>query len=185
MTILSVPLVRFPEVGAGSDGTQVWLLAHFTHELNDTDSYIPLEMTQSLLFPVDRFIGLDISWARHQQLYAEYQRRAETEIKTEYLTAYEKSGLEASYPYLSISTITHPLLKRPLAMARSLFGFFLIGITERSYPDWCCGVDDLTDDGKRFYDRVESVHPHTRLTLLTLRGTEPLVPLVRTETHDA
>ena len=185
MQIPSVPLVRFPEVGAGSDGTQVWLLAHFTRELECTDDYIPLEMTQSLLFPVDRFIGLDISWARHQQLYAEYQRRAATEIKTEYLTAYEKSGLEASYPYLSLATVRHPQLSCPLMMACSLFGFFLIGITERSYSDWCCCVDDLTDDGKAFYDRVESVHPHTRLTLLTLRGTEPLVPLVRTETRDA
>lgn len=185
MMIPSIPLVRFPEVPAGTDGTQVWLLAHFARELKQTDIYYPLEMTTPLLFPVDRLVGLDVGWQRVQSLLEQHEHEMTEHIKTEYLTAYEKAVLEASAPYLSISTISHPQLNRPLVMARSLFGFFLLGITEQSFTDWCCRWDDLTDAGKAFYVRIGAVHPDTELTLLTLRGTEPLVPLVRPENRDA
>ncbi len=72
-------------------------------------------------------------------------------------------------------------------VAPHLYGMFLIGITTVSYADWHCTKRDLTEHGCAFYERVKRIFPSTVLGLLTLRGTEPLVPLVleESDTDDA
>jgi len=182
-------LVDFPNDGVGRDGTLVWLLAYAGRLLRDNlDEYIPLEITTQLLFPVDRFVGLDLTWEQHQKRYTELLKSVETEpmLRTNYLTAYELAAVDTGRPYLDISTIEHPQLTRPLMIVPHLYGAFLIGITHDSYSDWHCTTRDLTDDGQAFYKRVKRILPSTVLGLLTLRGTEPLVPLVlKSDTDDA
>jgi len=182
-------LVDFPNDGVGRDGTLVWLLAYAGRLLRDNlDEYIPLEITTQLLFPVDRFVGLDLTWEQHQKRYTELLKSVETDpvLRTNYLTAYELAAVDTGRPHLDISTIEHPQLNRPLMMVPHLYGAFLIGISPVSYADWHCTQRDLTEHGQAFYERVKRIFPSTKLGLLTLRGTEPLVPLVlKSDTDDA
>jgi len=182
-------LVDFPNDGVGRDGTLVWLLAYAGRLLRDNlDEYIPLEITTQLLFPVDRFVGLDLTWEQHQKRYTELLKSVETDpvLRTNYLTAYELAAVDTGRPHLDISTIEHPQLNRPLMMVPHLYGAFLIGIASVSYADWHCTQRDLTEHGQAFYERVKRIFPSTKLGLLTLRGTEPLVPLVlKSDTDDA
>ena len=183
-------LVDFPNDGVGRDGTLVWLLAYAGRLLRDSrpDEYIPLEITTQLLFPVDRFVGLDLTWEQHQKRYTKLLQNVETDpvLRTNYLTAYELSAVETGRPHLDISTTDHPQLNRPLMVAPHLYGAFLIGISPVSYADWHCTARDLTEHGQAFYERVKRIFPSTKLGLLTLRGTEPLVPLVlKSDTDDA
>ena len=182
-------LVDFPNDGVGRDGTLVWLLAYAGRLLRDNlDEYIPLEITTQLLFPVDRFVGLDLTWEQHQKRYTELLKSVETDpvLRTNYLTAYELAAVDTGRPHLDISTIEHPQLNRPLMMVPHLYGAFLIGISPVSYADWHCTARDLTEHGQAFYERVKRIFPSTKLGLLTLRGTEPLVPLVlKSDTDDA
>jgi hypothetical protein len=173
-------LVDFPSDGVGRDGTQVWLLAYAGRVLRNSGGYVPLEITTQLLFPIDRFIGLDLTWKQHQKRYAELLQCVETDpiLRTNYLTAYELAAVDTGRPYVEISTTTHPQLNRPLMIVPYLYGAFLIGISSVSYADWHCTRRDLTEHGHAFYERVKQIHPSTKLGLLTLRGTEPLVPLV-------
>jgi len=188
--LISKRLVDFPTDGVGRDGTLVWLLAYAGRLLLDSslDEYIPLDITTQLLFPVDRFVGLDLTWEQHQKRYTELLQRVETEpmLRTNYLTAYELAAVDTGRPYLYISTIEHPQLNRPLMVAPHLYGAFLIGISSVSYADWHCTTRDLTQRGQAFYERVKRIFPATVLGLLTLRGTGPLVPLVlENDTDDA
>jgi len=181
-------MVDFPRDGVGREGTQVWLLAYAGQVLKDDCAYVPLEITTQLLFPAHRFIGLDLTWEQHQKRYTELLDCVETDPtpRTNYLTAYELAAVDTGRPYLSISTITHPQLTRPLMMTPHLYGAFLIGIAPVSYADWHCTRDDLTEHGQAFYERVKRIFPSTKLGLLTLHGTEPLVPLVlKSDTDDA
>ena len=183
-------MVDFPRDGVGRDGTLVWLLAYAERLLLDSrpDEYIPLDITTQLLFPVDRFIGLDLTWEQHQKRYTELLQSVETEpmLRTNYLTAYELAAVDTGRPYLDISTIEHPQLTRPLMIVPHLYGAFLIGIASVSYADWHCTTRDLTEHGQAFYERIKRIFPSTVLGLLTLRGTEPLVPLVlKSDTDDA
>jgi len=186
--LISKRLVDFPTDGVGRDGTQVWMLAYAGKLLRDHDEYVPLDITTQLLFPVDRFIGLDLTWEQHQKRYTELLQSVETEpmLRTNYLTAYELAAVDTGRPYLNISTIEHPQLTRPLMMTPHLYGAFLIGISCSSYADWHCTTRDLTEHGHAFYERVKQILPSTVLGLLTLRGTGPLVPLVlKSDTDDA
>jgi len=190
MQLIRERLVDFPRDGVGRDGTLVWLLAYAGRLLQDSrpDEYIPLDITTQLLFPVDRFIGLDLTYKQHQKRYTELLQSVETEpmLRTNYLTAYELAAVDTSRPYLDISTIEHPQLNRPLMIVPHLYGAFLIGIASVSYADWHCTTRDLTEHGQAFYERVKRIFPSTKLGLLTLRGTEPLVPLVlKSDTDDA
>ena len=183
-------MVDFPRDGVGRDGTLVWLLAYAGRLLLDSrpDEYIPLDITTQLLFPVDRFVGLDLTYKQHQKRYTELLKSVETEpmLRTNYLTAYELAAVDTGRPYLDISTIEHPQLNRPLMIVPHLYGAFLIGIASVSYADWHCTTRDLTEHGQAFYERVKRIFPSTKLGLLTLRGTEPLVPLVlKSDTDDA
>jgi len=183
-------MVDFPRDGVGRDGTLVWLLAYAERLLLDSrpDAYIPLDITTQLLFPVDRFIGLDLTYKQHQKRYTELLKSVETEpmLRTNYLTAYELAAVDTGRPYLYISTTEHPQLTRPLMIVPHLYGAFLIGISSVSYADWHCTTRDLTEHGHAFYERVKQILPSTKLGLLTLRGTEPLVPLVlKSDTDDA
>jgi len=183
-------MVDFPNDGVGRDGTLVWLLAYAERLLLDSrpDAYIPLEITTHLLFPVDRFVGLDLTWEQHQKRYTELLKSIETEpmLRTNYLTAYELAAVDTGRPHIDISTIEHPQLTRPLMIVPHLYGAFLIGISSVSYADWHCTTRDLTEHGQAFYERVKRIFPSTKLGLLTLRGTEPLVPLVlKSDTDDA
>jgi len=183
-------LVDFPRDGVGRDGTLVWLLAYAGRLLLDSrpDEYIPLDITTQLLFPVDRFVGLDLTYKQHQKRYTELLKSVETEpmLRTNYLTAYELAAVDTGRPYLDISTIEHPQLNRPLMKVPHLYGAFLIGIASVSYADWHCTPRDLTEHGQAFYERIKRIFPSTKLGLLTLRGTEPLVPLVlKSDTDDA
>ena len=183
-------MVDFPRDGVGRDGTLVWLLAYAGRLLQDSrpDAYIPLDITTQLLFPIDRFIGLDLTWEPHQKRYTELLKSVETEpmLRTNYLTAYELAAVDTGRPYLYISTTEHPQLNRPLMIVPHLYGAFLIGIASVSYADWHCTTRDLTEHGQAFYERVKRIFPSTKLGLLTLRGTEPLVPLVlKSDTDDA
>jgi hypothetical protein len=188
--LISKRLVDFPNDGVGRDGTLVWLLAYAGRLLRDSNlgEYIPLEITTQLLFPVDRFVGLDLTWEQHQKRYTDLLQSVETDpvLRTNYLTAYELAAVDTGRPYLDISTIEHPQLNRPLMVAPHLYGAFLIGISSVSYADWYCTTRDLTEHGHAFYERVKQILPSTVLGLLTLRGTEPLVPLVlKSDTDDA
>jgi hypothetical protein len=187
--LISKRLVNFPTQCVGREGTQVWLLAYAGQVLRNRHEYVPLEITTQLLFPAHRFIGLDLTWEQHQKRYTEFLDCVETDPtpRTNYLTAYELAAVDTGRPYLSISTITHPQLTRPLMMAPHLYGAFLIGISSVSYADWHCTTRDLTEQGQAFYERVKRILPSTVLGLLTLLGTEPLVPLVLEEndTDDA
>ena len=186
--LISKRLVEFPSDGVGRDGTLVWLLAYAGQVLKDDCAYVPLDITTQLLFPADRFVGLDLTWEQHQKRYTELLRAIETDpvLRTNYLTAYELAAVDTGRPYLSISTIEHPQLTRPLMIAPHLYGAFLIGISCSSYADWHCTTRDLTEHGQAFYERVKRILPSTVLGLLTLRGTEPLVPLVlKSDTDDA
>ena len=190
MQLISKRMVEFPRQCVGREGTQVWMLAYAERLLLDSriDEYIPLDITTQLLFPIDRFIGLDLTYQQHQKRYTELLKSVETEpmLRTNYLTAYELAAVDTGRPYLDISTIEHPQLTRPLMIVPHLYGAFLIGITHDSYSDWHCTTRDLTDDGQAFYKRVKRILPSTVLGLLTLRGTEPLVPLVlKSDTDDA
>ena len=190
MQLIRERLVDFPRDGVGRDGTLVWLLAYAERLLQDSrpDEYIPLDITTQLLFPVDRFIGLDLTYKQHQKRYTELLQSVETEpmLRTNYLTAYELAAVDTGRPYLDISTIEHPQLNRPLMIVPHLYGAFLIGIASVSYADWHCTTRDLTEHGQAFYERVKRIFPSTKLGLLTLRGTEPLVPLVlKSDTDDA
>ena len=190
MQLIRERLVDFPRDGVGRDGTLVWLLAYAGRLLQDSrpDEYIPLDITTQLLFPVDRFIGLDLTYKQHQKRYTELLQSVETEpmLRTNYLTAYELAAVDTGRPYLDISTIEHPQLNRPLMIVPHLYGAFLIGIASVSYADWHCTTRDLTEHGQAFYERVKRIFPSTKLGLLTLRGTEPLVPLVlKSDTDDA
>jgi len=180
--LISKRLVDFPTGGVGRDGTLVWLLAYAGRLLRDFNpgEYIPLEITTQLLFPVDRFVGLDLTYKQHQKRYTELLKSVETDpvLRTNYLTAYELAAVEAGRPHLDISTIEHPQLNRPLMIVPYLYGAFLIGISPVSYADWHCTQRDLTEHGQAFYKRVKQILPSTVLGLLTLRGTGPLVPLV-------
>jgi len=181
-------LVDFPTDGVGRDGTLVWLLAYAGQLLRDSRAHVPLEITTQLLFPADRFVGLDLTWEQHQKRYTELLKSVETDpvLRTNYLTAYELAAVEASRPHLEISTIEHPQLNRPLMIVPHLYGAFLIGISSVSYADWHCTPRDLTEHGRALYKRVKRIFPSTKLGLLTLRGTEPLVPLVlKSDTDDA
>ena len=190
MQLIRERLVDFPRDGVGRDGTLVWLLAYAGRLLQDSrpDEYIPLDITTQLLFPVDRFIGLDLTYKQHQKRYTELLQSVETEpmLRTNYLTAYELAAVDTGRPYLDISTIEHPQLNRPLMIVPHLYGAFLIGIASVSYADWHCTTRDLTEHGQAFYERVKRIFPSTKLGLLTLRGTGPLVPLVlKSDTDDA
>jgi hypothetical protein len=186
--LISKRLVDFPTDGVGRDGTLVWLLAYAEQLLRDRYADVPLEITTQLLFPVDRFVGLDLTWEQHQKRYTDLLQSVETEpmLRTNYLTAYELAAVDTGRPYLDISTTDHPQLTRPLMVAPHLYGAFLIGISASSYADWHCTPRDLTEHGHAFYERVQQILPSTVLGLLTLRGTEPLVPLVlKSDTDDA
>jgi len=186
--LIAKRLVDFPRNGVGRDGTLVWLLAYAGQLLRDSGGYVPLEITTQLLFSADRFIGLDLTYKQHQKRYTELLQSVETDPvpRTNYLTAYELAAVDTGRPYLEISTITHPQLTRPLMMTPHLYGAFLIGIASVSYADWHCTTRDLTEHGQAFYERVKQILPSTVLGLLTLRGTEPLVPLVsKSDTNDA
>jgi len=186
--LISKRLVDFPTDGVGRDGTLVWLLAYAGRLLRDSRAYVPLEITTQLLFPVDRFVGLDLTWEQHQKRYTELLQSVETDpvLRTNYLTAYELAAIETGRPHLDISTTDHPQLNRPLMILPHLYGAFLIGISSVSYADWHCTRRDLTEHGHAFYKRVKRILPATKLGLLTLRGTEPLVPLVlKSDTDDA
>ena len=164
-------LVDFPRDGVGRDGTLVWLLAYAGRLLLDSrpDEYIPLDITTQLLFPVDRFVGLDLTYKQHQKRYTELLKSVETEpmLRTNYLTAYELAAVDTGRPYLDISTIEHPQLNRPLMVVPHLYGAFLIGIASVSYADWHCTTRDLTDDGKAFYDFIKTHYPGSELYLAT------------------
>ena len=186
--LISERLVEFPTNCVGREGTQVWLLAYAGQVLKDECAYVPLGITTQLLFPADRFIGLDLTWEQHQKRYTELLDCVETDSapRTNHLTAYELAAVDTGRPYLSISTITHPRLTRPLMMAPHLYGAFLIGITPVSFGGWHCTRRDLTEHGQAFYERVKQILPSTVLGLLTLFGMEPLVPLVlESDTNDA
>ncbi len=186
--LISKRLVDFPNDGVGREGTQVWLLAYAGRLLRDSRAYVPLEITTQLLFPADRFVGLDLTWKQHQKRYTELLQAIETDpvLRTNYLTAYELAAEETGRPYLFISTTEHPQLNRPLMIASHLYGAFLIGISWSSYADWHCTTRDLTEHGHAFYERIKRILPSTIMGLLTLRGTEPLVPLVlENDTDDA
>jgi hypothetical protein len=188
--VIAERLVNFPTQCVGREGTQVWLLVYAGRLLQDSrpDEYIPLDITTQLLFPVDRFIGLDLTYKQHQKRYTELLQCIETEpmLRTNYLTAYELAAVDTGRPYLNISTIEHPQLNRPLMIVPHLYGAFLIGITHDSYSDWHCTTRDLTEHGHAFYERVKRIFPSTKLGLLTLRGTRPLVPLVlKSDTDNA
>jgi len=183
-------MVDFPNDGVGRDGTLVWLLAYAERLLLDSrpDEYIPLEITTQLLFSVDRFVGLDLTWKQHQKRYTELLKSVETDpvLRTNYLTAYELAAVDTGRPHIDISTIEHPQLTRPLMIVPHLYGAFLIGISSVSYANWHCTTRDLTEHGHAFYERVKQIFPSTKLGLLTLRGTGPLVPLVlKSDTDDA
>jgi hypothetical protein len=186
--LISKRLVEFPTNCVGREGTQVWLLAYAGQVLKNDCTYVPLDITTQLLFPAHRFIGLDLTWEQHQKRYTELLDCVETDptLRTNYLTAYELAAVDTGRPYLSMSTITHPQLTRPLMMAPHLYGAFLIGITPVSYADWHCTTRDLTEHGYAFYERVKQILPSTVLGLLTLLGTQPLVPLVlKSDTDNA
>jgi hypothetical protein len=176
--IIRERLVDFPTDGVGRDGTQVWLLAFAGKLLRDRYADVPLGITTHLLFPADRFIGLDLTWKRHQKRYKELLNSTDPVPRTNPLTAYEQAAVDTGRPYLWMSTVFHPQLTKPLLAVSFLYGAFLIGITDASYSNWHCTKRDLTEHGHRFCERVERVLPSTRLGLLTLRGTGPLVPLV-------
>jgi hypothetical protein len=180
MQIIRGRLVKFPTDSVGCDGTQVWLLVYAGKLLRDRYADVPLEITTQLLFPVDRFIGLDLTWRKHQKRYKELleSREVDPALRTNYLDAYEQAAIDTGRPYLWMSTVSHPQLARPLLTVSCLYGAFLIGITDASYSGWHCAKRDLTEYGYTFCERVERVFPATKLGLLTLRGTEPLVPLV-------
>jgi hypothetical protein len=186
--LISKRLVEFPTDGVGRDGTLVWLLAYAGRLLRNSYADVPLEITTQLLFPADRFIGLDLTWEHHQKRYTELLQCVETDptLRTNYLTAYELAAVDTGRPHLDISTTDHPQLNRPLLVAPYLYGAFLIGISCSSYADWHCTTRDLTEHGHAFYERVQQILPSTVLGLLTLRGTQPLVPLVlKSDTDDA
>jgi len=186
--LISKQLVDFPTDDVGRDGTLVWLLAYAGRVLKDSCAYVPLKITTQLLFPADRFVGLDLTWKQHQKRYTELLQSVETDpvLRTNYLTAYELAAVDTGRPYLDISTTDHPQLNRPLMVVPHLYGAFLIGISSVSYADWHCTRSDLTDHGHAFYERVKQILPATKLGLLTLRGTQPLVPLVlESDTDDA
>jgi len=188
--LISKQLVDFPNDGVGRDGTLVWLLAYAGRLLrgSNLDEYVPLEITTQLLFPVDRFVGLDLTWEQHQKRYTELLQAIETDpvLRTNYLTAYELAAVDTGRPHLDISTTDHPQLNRPLMIVPHLYGAFLIGISSVSYADWHCTTRDLTEHGQAFYERVKQILPATVMGLLTLRGTQPLVPLVlKSDTDDA
>jgi len=176
--LISKQLVDFPTDGIGHDGTQVWLLAYAGQMLGDGWADAPSDITTQLLFSAERFIGLDLTWEQHQKRHAEILRESATDSvpRTYYLTAYEQAAVDTGRPYLWISTMTHPQSARPLMVAPHLYGVFLIGITAISYTDWHCATCDLTKHGQAFYERVKQILPSTVLGLLTLRGTESLVP---------
>jgi len=183
-------LVDFPADGVGHDRTEVWLLVYAGRLLRDSrpDEYIPLDITTQLLFPVERFVGLDLTWEQHQERHTELLQRVETDpvLRTNYLTAYELAAVDTGRPYLDISTIEHPQLNRPLMIVPHLYGAFLIGFTYAPCSNWHCTTRDLTEHGQAFYERVKRILPSTVLGLLTLRGTGPLVPLVlKSDTDDA
>ncbi len=73
--VIREQLVGFPRDGVGRDGTQVWLLAYAGKLLRDPLADIPLEITTQLLFPANRFIGLDLTWKAHQKRYTELLQR--------------------------------------------------------------------------------------------------------------
>jgi hypothetical protein len=173
-------LVDFPRDCVGREGTSVWLLAYAGQLVRDPYADTPSEITTQLLFPANRFVGLDLTWKQHQKRYTELLQCVETDpiLRTNYLTAYELAAIETGRPYLSLSTIEHPQLNRPLMTAPHLYGAFLIGISSVSYADWHCTTRDLTEHGQAFYERVRQILPKTVLGLLTLRGTDPLIPLV-------
>jgi hypothetical protein len=177
--LIREPLVNFPTDPVGHDGTQVWLLAYAGRLLRDPLADVPLEITTQLLFPIDRFIGLDLTWKRHQRRYKKLRRGTETDpiLRSNYLTAYELAAVDTGRPYLLLSTVEHPQLTRPLMTTPHLYGAFLIGITHDSYSDWHCTQRNLTQLGQTLCERVKRVFPATVLGLLTLRGTDPLVPL--------
>jgi len=180
-------LVDFPADGVGHDRTEVWLLAYAGQLIRDSYADVPLEITTQLLFPVDRFVGLDLTWEQHQKRYTELLQCVETDpiLHTNYLTAYELAAVETGRPYLDISTTEHAQLNRPLMVAPHLYGAFLIGISSVSYADWHCTRRDLTEHGQAFYERVKRILPSTVLGLLTLRGTGTLVPLVLEESDES
>jgi hypothetical protein len=182
-------LVDFPNNGVGREGTSVWLLAYAGQLIRDPCADVPLEITTQLLFPAYRFVGLDLTYKRHQKRYTELLQCVEKDpiLRTNYLTAYELAAIETGRPYLNISTIEHPQLNRPLMTTPPhLYGAFLIGISSVSYADWHCTTRDLTEHGQAFYERVRQILPKTVLGLLTLRGTDPLVPLVlESDANDA
>jgi hypothetical protein len=173
-------LVDFPRDCVGREGTSVWLLAYAGQLVRDPYADTPSEITTQLLFPANRFVGLDLTWKQHQKRYTELLQCVETDpiLRTNYLTAYELAAIETGRPYLSLSTIEHPQLNRPLMTTPHLYGAFLIGISSVSYADWHCTTRDLTEHGQAFYERVRQILPKTVLGLLTLRGTDPLIPLV-------
>jgi hypothetical protein len=187
--VIQGQLVDFPADGVGHDRTEVWLLAYAGQVLKDDCAYVPLETTTQLLFPVDRFVGLDLTWEQHQERYTELLQRVETDptLRTNYLSAYELAAIDTGRPYMSISTIEHPQLTRPLMMVPHLYGAFLIGFTYAPCSNWYCTKRNLTESGHAFYEQVQRILPSTVLGLLTLRGTGPLVPLVleESDTDDA
>jgi hypothetical protein len=189
MQLIRERMVDFPRDGVGREGTLVWLLAYVGQLLrNSLDACVPLGVTTQLLFPVDRFVGLDLTWEQHQKRYTDLLQAIETDpvLRTNYLTAYELAAVDTGRPYLDISTIEHPQLNRPLMIVPHLYGAFLIGISSVSYADWHCTTRDLTEHGQAFYERIKRIFPSTKLGLLTLLGTEPLVPLVlKSDTDDA
>jgi len=130
-----------------------------------------------------------LTWKQHQKRYKELLQQHDVDpiLRMNYLTAYELAAIDTGRPYLNISTTEHSQLDYQLLVAPHLYGAFLIGITHDSYPGWHCTQRDLTELGQTFCERVKRVFPTTVLGLLTLRGTQPLVPLVLEEsgTSDA
>jgi hypothetical protein len=56
-------------------------------------------------------------------------------------------------------------------VSRPVFAVFLMGALEKRYHERVYTYDDLTDEGKAFYDFIKALYPGSELYLVTALDT--------------